>query len=440
MSERVNPWVEDVTGAVAVAEWQAAGDHTLLSPRGQEFWEENQPLAEMQSFDDLLADVEAHPEDYQHTIRSKPVQITIGGIDASERTKYRITEAEAVIEMASYLDHAEEMTRLYPDVRIEHGNAVYTDADQVRLDVSEFRRNLNFMSSKEYEAACKGMAELWVEYVGQGDDYTLNVWSEGTSNSSENRKSWQKISRDIYAQVTGLVAERPELLNQVKMKADEWADSAHAKVVFVDDWILSGDTVRKNLTDIRSKLKEKNLERLADSVEVHTLWSVTDQIGQLPVYEGGDDTYLKRTYYSEYHESDADDRFVDYPHVSGSHSSVDHGFETDLRDINRFLIACEPKRPHEMPMLYKIDREYRPTVEPGSLAEQAIEEVASTNAQLQAIQLEINGLQEAAALTSSDNSVEQQQLEDALIRLDKERVAISLARVKALEIYYGAQR
>jgi hypothetical protein len=212
-----------------------------------------------------------------------------------------------------------------------------------------FLEGFSFIGEQEFNEACSGLAKAWVEYVSQGEDYVLNLFDYSPPDAH-----WVKSFNIVAEKVVGTFRQLTEgttVQARLKVKPGDWKEGEHAKLIVVDDWITTGNTMRNNITRASNEAKAQGKDSLTKQLEGQVIIARPDQVGVM--VEGPRATYKTRSYY----EAGKESTLYESP-PSGAHSSVDVGFENTLQDMHMYL------REHgivsELPLLTFIDRQYNP--------------------------------------------------------------------------------
>ena len=270
-----------------------------------------------------------------------------------------LTEHEGLVALKDFLDHASE------DNLITHKG---TDVSIAAGALSEY---LTFIGKKEFDEATAGLGQAWKHYLAENPDNTLYIVA-GISKSNQRRKSDEytvesildTFSEEELAQAGGRIKLGLEDLNM---------DPDHSKIIYVDDWTMSGsqlhdatanffdnpayDNYRKcleiNLVAASSKwinegLSDVMTQRGTFHVPILAYYKTHD-LPELPQPRENEDGFIP---YQSFTKEDSP--------ITGIHSSGDFTFEHVISD----MVQVERARGNidvHMPPLTNVVREYRYT-------------------------------------------------------------------------------
>jgi hypothetical protein len=341
------------------------------------FWGEQHSIARAQSFSEQVAESRMQPWERQNVIHADPKTILDTGRNQIRRSRDTFTEKEGIEDLDNFLIDVIATGNRYNDPK----SAEMVDA------ASRMRRNFNFLGKKEYEVACEGIAHAWKEHLAKHPDAVINVFNPRVS-EDEPLKSYNVVLSDIQSKFAALTEDDPALAAKLRTNPDEWADSKHAKLLVVDDWITSGTTIRNNAADAIRAARSRGLDGLARKTEAHLLIARQGEPRWKWELNNGKDSFTLRSYY----ETDTRDYFA----PSGSHSSVDYTFETPLEDMANYLHGRGVHR--EVPLLAHIERRYGEAQEQPQdmhtiVSQNTLHEIAALNGVMRQINADITALE-----------------------------------------------
>lgn len=193
--------------------------------------------------------------------------------------------------------------------------------------------NLTFIGEKELQEASAGMAEYWKAYLDADPNRQICVLAstnqlgryEGKNKSDEyiRDRVLQTFSYPDLAQYSGRIVGSLDDLN---------AEPKDAKIVLIDDWVVSGS----QLTDVYTMLyQDERFREYADAGAVEANLVVADRnrlsLG-LPVNTSGAGNWLKVKSYFLAHHSDYVSK-EGQSNLASSHSTPDGDFRNTLQGI-----------------------------------------------------------------------------------------------------------
>ncbi|HEX8762475.1 MAG TPA: hypothetical protein VF733_01830 [Candidatus Saccharimonadales bacterium] len=303
------------------------------------FWSEKHAAVTARSFSEQVAEALTQPNTRQNIINSDPkLMLPNASQHESRRTKASFTEREGVIDLDNFLLQV---------VKASEGQGDRQSREMSDM-ANRMRQNFNFLGKEEYNAACKGIANAWKDYlVKHPKDGYINVFDPPVSEDGP-KKSYNVVLSDIKKEFDNLLQDRPDLVARLRTNPKDWRDSKNAKLIVVDDWITSGNTISNNAAKAMRTAREIKLSGLVQKTEAHLLISRQGE-SRRPWQVGDGNQFTLRSYY----ETATNDPNAS---PSGSHSSVDYTFETPLGKMNDYLKTKGVYR--EKPLLTHIERNY----------------------------------------------------------------------------------
>lgn len=265
----------------------------------------------------------------------------------SDRT-YSVSEDEAI---QDYFDFLAEVTEV-------SGKDTAEDADSMHDVAVQFAAETTYLSVVDKREAVRGIALSQTDFLDANKDQHLVYFvSQYKLTKSQGRLVDDTVS---YIQTS-----RPDLSERVRvLVATDDVDLsvlegvAAAKVVLLDDWMVTGAQMNDEISKLRQVAEASNIPQLLDNVEVNLLVGRGDQVidnfEYLDRYEK--DHGLKspinvRTYFT----TPAIPNPLGGPTPTGAHSSVDYGFGNRVGELHRY-IASKTKEEVPFPLLARIKK------------------------------------------------------------------------------------
>jgi len=271
-----------------------------------DFWE-NGSIAPLPQFNETVAEAKSNPELFT---RQKIVDISAfitpinGDFNHCLSTVYSMPESEAIVQLDEYLTTVIEASK-------EDNSEIYNKAVGLQ-------EQLGYLDEARFEEGIEALAQIWTKYLSVNPKSFINLVTR------ENVKT-PKSFEYMLGRLKGRVAEIDlgAALRVIDFP-EGWRDTTGSKLVILDDWVISGKTASKMVTGALKQIHEQKLENLYDSIEVHSV-----------AREATADTIPGVRYRSIYlHDSGTD---YDTVSMTGSHSSVNYGFEYPLREMQKYL-------------------------------------------------------------------------------------------------------
>lgn len=260
-----------------------------------------------------------------------------------------ISEHEGLMQLYDFLS-AVATSEYLPLVMMNTANAILKD--------------LTFIGEKEYQEAAQGIATYWKSALNSNPQLQIFAVTGEIAKSNDNYIDDQgraQVKSDDYLLEAVLAHFTDDELELYAGRLTrDGADivetqSENLKVVLLDDWTISGS----QLMEARDAFMRR-CPGLAASVEVQLLVADERRLRQGIGGNGvGNPATTVRAYYIA-HQSVVDGEKETY--MTGSHSSVDYGFEYAIRPMviasqRRYGPTSEPRV--TMPPLTNIVRPYR---------------------------------------------------------------------------------
>ena len=295
----------------------------------ERFWDEGS-IAPLPLFSDVVIDARNNPGAY-----TKPV-VRHFGAHMSSFSKKRthqlstyshLSESEALVQLDTYLHFAEE-------------SAKELDDEEMHQDVVDLYNNVGYLSEIDFNRGVKALAEIWVKKVNGSTDVDSGPQQRGVDINvfvpAQEDENNAKSHHFVYEKVIEAVGDiDADALSHIHVDQEEWSDNPGSLTVFVDDWVISGRSVQKQLLSMWSALKSRGIDET--SIEVHCL--AKDES-----CEQAEGVSYRSIFSHEWSDDDhTEDDLSDPPHqvasMFGAHGSVNYGFDWVLRDIQKQLNA-----------------------------------------------------------------------------------------------------
>lgn len=263
------------------------------------------------------------PEIVEDTSRTNPItyipsrHILGAKVDQKGLPASRCTEHEALT----------EYYRTVNDYRIRTYDSRYGN-DKSTKSLTD---NLVFIGEKELEEAAKGISIYWKEWLDDDVDRQLLILGGAETSDGRNKSSIYILDR-IMQFFTD--SEMQKYKNRLITRDGDVKDSSPEalKAVLVDDWIISGIQMQKVAGDFLRRHPHRE-----DCLEVNLLCasqkSLSLGLGSIFGRSAGgvaqmDINLPVKAYYAAIHGEELKEGV----HITGSHSSVDFGFENEIAD------------------------------------------------------------------------------------------------------------
>lgn len=219
-------------------------------------------------------------------------------------------------------------------------------------------QDISYIGEKEYNEAAKGIALYWKAFLDKGADFQVFVSTTVTTRGGYTKSDTYLLDR-ILSNFTD--KELQKYAGQLVLHDSDITQKSpeKVKVVLLDDWTISGAQLRSGYTDFCSAHPE-----LTKSVEIQLMIATKDRLamGLEDMQTSQESQYglysmtahyvptVVRAYYVA-RQADEVGRSAHEARITGSHSSVDFGFASDIGQY---------KSPDSnMPALASIVRPYR---------------------------------------------------------------------------------
>lgn len=238
-------------------------------------------------------------------------------------------------------------------------------------DLKDIYNNLTFLGDKELTEASAGIATLWRSYLQENPKNVLCLTTLFLSDGPENPKS--KSGPHIIGRILNnftdeeLAAYKGRIIDEPHKLPEIGADPDHTRIVLVDDSTMSGNQLGLMLAELNqpelapyfktSAPDEFGMSEFFTNVEVNLFVAQPELLERgfnwrNSSLQGRNARVPVKAYYKA-RPTDHDPEF-NTSHTTGIHSSVDYGFQDNIRDA-----IIKSGRGREMPPLTQIERTYR---------------------------------------------------------------------------------
>lgn len=264
---------------------------------------------------------------------------------------YPTTELEALRELNGFLGGFMAKSTKFRN-RIGVGTA--------RGAAKSMQKNLTYIGNKELVEGSSGLGQSWSEFLEQDEANQLCVITTSSLTGEQSRQGGIGLSDDfIRGQVLESMARRgvsADVMGRIITDPRKISgDPAKVKIVFVDDWVVSGRQMRNKIRNSLALIGEQ----YQSSIEIDVLAAPQHFVAD--GFKVDDVSYPVKAYYRA-HRANAEDSEDVRCHITGSHSTVNFGFSVQLEYMQRILneIRGAGQRMVRMPAIASIYRRYWP--------------------------------------------------------------------------------
>lgn len=275
-------------------------------------------------------------------------------INSKEHDPIQMSEHDALMELQGYLEKIQTLEddedRITPALR-EHA--------------SDMVENLTFIGDKEYKKATKGIADYWKSLLDKDNGQQIYIATGRISSDDAGEVEGQTppVKSDKYLLDSILEHFNDDELEKYSGKMITSEDKITAtnaddlKVVFLDDWIASGQQLVSAAESFMSDYPE-----FADSVEVQVIAANERRVksGLTGMKFGMDGNSLRdslpvRSYYLAHSTRVARNSGA---RITGAHSAVDYDFCDNIDAMDIFMYRNDIEN-DGVPLLADISQPYR---------------------------------------------------------------------------------
>ncbi len=285
-----------------------------------------------------------------------PLEKGIWNTDPEEDVLVEMTEHEGLTYLDAFLRDTAHLL----------GSHEIIEGREIGVTLHGIRENLSFIGEKEYTEGATGLGAYWRHYLDLSPNNQICVITEigKTGRRQSDTFLLERVLQTFTEQEREVYAGRI-----VRRLQDLEAEPDNAKVIYPDDWSISGAQIRNEHFMIMTDERYAEYWRYADSMEVNLLISPSHRIVHgLPVESALEDRrpLPVRAYFVAHDAPDTAETIRNhFAHVSGTHSSVDYDFEKEIAGAVEFLNAeqeidgASDSKKWIMPPLTNIFRKYR---------------------------------------------------------------------------------
>ena len=202
---------------------------------------------------------------------------------------------------------------------------------EVAQTATLMRKNLTFIGEKEYAEAAKAIANYWRTHLEANPKNQIAVVTKISQSSliKSDKYLFEKILESFSdterAKYSGRIVSNVSALT---------ADPANAKVVLLDDWTISGQQMSEAA---RRLLYHDATAKYAGQIEVNLLAASSKRVktGLEVNFNSRQRSIPVKTYYQAWELKT--EGLANGARITGTHSSVDFGFNSTLNDFKRAL-------------------------------------------------------------------------------------------------------
>ena len=253
------------------------------------------------------------------------------------------TEKEGVQDLINFIEKTRSVA----------SESEHPEAAKILEVTNAFRENLILLTQNELEKGAEKFAQHWLEKLHSGKE--IFVYVAGA-------RSERYITLLILEAFDKLCSNKAERGNKLKVSFDtneivnSFKKSDNPLIIIADDFAISKTRIRGFASQVLNKLIESgvNEKEAALSIESNLL-----AMGESKATFGSSEQEMKIVSHLEVPEyKGSDDKWLVFPgiSISGTHCTVDYGYEQVLENFREFL------NKHNIsykPLLYNIERPYR---------------------------------------------------------------------------------
>ncbi len=236
------------------------------TPESQAFWGQGfaRPAIRFKEQIDYLKSSESSADVRPYSITARPIAITSSTYGS--RSKLSFNEREGLLDLDNFTS-----TVIQQAESDERGSDSYAASQKMLAYARTIREESVYLGKQEYDMACFGIATAWQTYVAQSPDHILNIYAPNRSGEESHNKSYEVVLQDIVYAFHQLALPNPQISTRLRIGPESWRDTDAAKLVVVDDWAISGHTIKGNMQWARTLARNAGLANLADKAEAHLL-------------------------------------------------------------------------------------------------------------------------------------------------------------------------
>ncbi len=225
-------------------------------------------------------------------------------------------------------------------------------------------KSTSFLGEKELEEAAAGIADYWKAYLSEDPERQIYLPHLPLDKGG---KSYSYVAELVLSHFTPEERQlfRGRIVNEVEQLS---ATPDKAKIILLDDWMMSGDQMQERSHGTRFLFfhDDERSKAYADSVEINLLIADEERLEKGVDYTIDGSTLPVKAYFKAPAAVDAQDAEADERYrsrITGVHSSADVHFSLTVSNILEFLRNLHPDQSVveqlAMPPLTNIVRSYR---------------------------------------------------------------------------------
>jgi len=244
----------------------------------------------------------------------------------------RKTEYQGITELHSFLKMFLQIVGTQPGEIPTHETSLLNQA-------ASMLENLTFIGEKEYNEAVNGIGALWKSYLDSDPNMQLcllaNVRELDRYASRTRRKSDEYLREKILD--TFSAKEIARYGKRIVDNVGDLNDPAHAKIIIVDDWTISGTQIRDVYRNFLSHPAMSSYVE-NDAIEVNLLVASEGRLEHglaLNEHQPALGTLKVNAYFKSHFAESA--QTANKGHVTGLHSAVNYDFYEPCNDMHKIL-------------------------------------------------------------------------------------------------------
>ncbi len=263
-----------------------------------------------------------------------------------------LTEHQGLVELHDFL----------MDCTTNPKMAANDDYETYMIQAKSMLENLTFIGKKEYDEAVQGLGKLWKDYLESDPDNQICV-PLAITRSEGLRKSDTYLFENILATFSDGELEQysGRIVQEV---SDITKEPENVRIILLDDWTISGAQMSSSYRSISSS---RAYSKYAVCVRVNLIAASENRLEKgLGVGNGNwGNNETARLPVESYFRAHTAEGSVYGTHTTGTHSSVDYDFQTNIANMRSILTTLDslpdgtPTEKVKMPPLTNIVRTYR---------------------------------------------------------------------------------
>lgn len=271
---------------------------------------------------------------------------------------YRAPEAQRVVSEAEVItDYYGFLGRVQAAAENDGSPA----GEVILSDARRFAVETVFMTKSEREEAARGVGAHYTSFVQADERNTVMFFVPA------NRKDHSQgfVSREV----ADSIKSTPEIKDRIIVTSLEEKeqnverlrrlDPNHVKIAVLDDWSVSGNHLASSVAHAAQSLQREGLEGFKKCLEVGLLIARDDQVedGLTSILQDVESTYgLEPLSLVTYFTAPTRQHYHG-PMPTGSHASVDYGFESRIQSMRDYLETATQES-ERLPWMASIIRQY----------------------------------------------------------------------------------